>query len=301
MTTPASPSGAPSVGSPPWGGASPAAGPVFESLAAQLACFVRDAGVSGVVLGLSGGIDSAVVAALAARALGPEHVWGVGLPGPHSSDHSITDAAALAERLGIRFDVVPIVAAYDAVLATLAGPGAGGLFAGTSFGLAEENLQARLRAVFLMALSNKFGPLLLATGNRSEALVGYATLYGDMAGAVAPIAGCYKTGPAGVYDLARFVNDRAGRDVIPQHTLTKPPSAELAPGQRDDQALPPYEVLDPILVSLADEGRSVEEAAERVGVERSVVESVAARMRRNAFKAHQAAPGLDPSLGLPPS
>jgi NAD+ synthetase len=277
---------------PAWGGATEAAGPAFDSLTDQLRAFVEGTGAPGVLLGLSGGVDSAVAAALGAAALGPERVWCLGMPGPHSSDHSVDDAAALAERMGLRFDVVPIVPAYDAVLATLGDPEHGGLFAGTPFGVAEENLQARLRGLTLMAVSNKFGPLVLATGNRSEALVGYCTLYGDMCGAVAPLAHCFKSGPAGVYDLARVVNDRAGSDVIPEHTLTKPPSAELAPGQRDDQALPPYDVLDPILVALADEGRTVEEAAVELGVDRGTVESVAARMRANAFKLLQAPPAL---------
>jgi NAD+ synthase (glutamine-hydrolysing) len=275
-----------------WGGATGGAGRVFDSLAAQLGEFLEAAGPAGALIGLSGGVDSSVVAALAVAAVGAERVWGLGLPGPYSTPHSLTDAGALAERLGVRFDVVSIVPAYEAVMATLTGSDGSGLLRDAPPGVAQENLQARLRGTVLMTVSNAHGPLVLATGNRSEALVGYATLYGDMCGAIAPLAGCYKTGPGGVYDLARLVNDRAGADVIPEHVLVKPPSAELAPGQRDDQTLPPYDVLDPILVALADEHRDPEEAAVALGVDRGTVEAVAARMRANAFKLEQAAPGL---------
>jgi NAD+ synthetase len=282
------------VGAENWGGASARAGPVFDSLARQLGTFLDGAGSRGALLGLSGGVDSSVVAALAVAAVGADRVWGLGMPGPYSTDHSLTDARALAERLGVRFDVVSIVPAYDAVTGTLAGRD-GGAVLGAPPGTALENLQARLRGMTLMTVSNAHGPLVLATGNRSEALVGYATLYGDMCGAVAPLAACYKTGPGGVYDLARLVNDRAGADVIPEHVLVKPPSAELAPGQRDDQTLPPYDVLDPILVALADEQHGVEETAGSLGVDRGIVEAVAARMRANAFKLAQAAPALTPA------
>jgi NAD+ synthetase len=275
-----------------WGGATEAAGPVFDSLARQLGEFL-DAVGAGALIGLSGGVDSAVVAALAVEAVGASRVRGLGLPGPYSSDHSLADARALAERLGVRFDVVSIVPAYEAVVQTLEGPDGAELLRDVPPGVAHENLQARLRGTVLMTISNAHGPLVLATGNRSEALVGYATLYGDMCGAVAPLAGRYKTGAGGVYDLARLVNDRAGADVIPEHTIVKPPSAELAPGQRDDQTLPPYDVLDPILIALADEHRSVEEAATALGLDRGTVEAVAARMQANAFKLEQAAPGLD--------
>jgi len=201
--------------------------------------YVAKNGFSDVCLGLSGGIDSSLVAAVAVDALGAEDVHGVLMPSRFSSEHSVTDAQALAERLGIEHRIVPIEAGHQAFLDMLAPS-----FAGLEPGLAEENIQSRIRGVVLMALANKFGWLVLTTGNKSEAAVGYSTLYGDTAGAFACIKDVYKTT---VYELARHVNLRHGRSVIPESVITKPPSAELRPDQRDDQSLPAYDLLDPLL------------------------------------------------------
>lgn len=201
--------------------------------------YVHKNGFTDVCLGLSGGIDSTLTAAIAADALGPENVHCVLMPSRFSSDHSVTDAEEFAERLGVSYRTVPIEPAHGAFLEMFAPS-----FAGREPGLTEENLQSRIRGVILMGLTNKFGWLALTTGNKSEAAVGYSTLYGDTAGAYAVIKDVYKLD---VYALSRRFNERAGREVIPESVITKPPSAELRPDQRDDQSLPPYEVLDPLL------------------------------------------------------
>lgn len=219
---------------------------VWAALVTGIHDYVAKAGHHSVVVGLSGGVDSALVATLAVDALGKEAVWGVGMPGPFSSEGSITDAADLAQRLGIRFDVLPIVGPYDALLQVLRAPGAP--FDNTAFTVAEENIQARLRGLCLMAITNKHGGIVLTTSNKSEAAVGYTTLYGDLAGGFAPLKDVKKTL---VYELAGWRNKKAQEqgagEPIPHTILEKPPSAELAPGQRDDQSLPPYAVLDEIL------------------------------------------------------
>ena len=245
--------------------------------------YVRKSGFTTVVLGLSGGLDSAVVAALAAEALGPENVVGVSMPSRYSSGGSVGDALALARNLGIRVETLPIAPLVNAYEAELSG-----LFAGLKPGLAEENLQARIRGTLLMSLSNKFGWMLLATGNKSEIAVGYCTLYGDTCGALAVIGDVYKTQ---LYALAGWMN-RDG-EVIPQATIDKPPSAELAPGQKDSDSLPPYDVLDDILMHYLDLGNQVE-AADFVswGHDENVVRSVIALVERSEFKRRQLPPVL---------
>jgi NAD+ synthetase len=235
------------------------------------------------VVGLSGGIDSALVAALAAAAIGPENVLGVAMPSRFSSTHSVADARQLAENLGLRFAQLPIEPMHAAFEAALRPH-----FGGRPPDVAEENLQARSRGVILMALSNKFGSILLTTGNKSELAVGYCTLYGDMAGGLAVISDVPKTM---VYQVARHVNERAGREVIPQGTLTKPPSAELKPNQTDQDSLPPYDVLDEILeryeVRLQTKAEIV---AAGFGAEE--VEDVVRKIQGSEYKRQQAAPGL---------
>ena len=210
---------------------------LFSALSLGVRDYVRKCGFKSVILGLSGGIDSALIAVIAADALGAENVLGVSLPARYSSQGSLTDAEKLARRLGIRYEVLPIEPVFQAVEAQLRN-----VFAGTQPNEAEENIQSRLRGVTLMALSNKFGGLVLTTGNKSEMAVGYCTLYGDMNGALAPIADVLKTD---VYRLARWVNRE--REIIPADSISKPPSAELRPNQTDQDSLPPYEVLDAIL------------------------------------------------------
>ena len=239
---------------------------------------------SKALLGLSGGIDSAVVCALAAEALGPERVVGITMPSKFSSEGSVTDSEALARNLGIAFHEIPIGPAVDAFDAMLAP-----LFEGTAPGVAEENIQARARGMALMAVSNKFGYLLLATGNKSEMAVGYATLYGDMNGGLAVLADVFKQQ---VYALARFVNERAGREVVPESTITKPPSAELRPGQQDSDSLPPYDVLDLILKLYVEELVDLREIVLRTGFEPALVARVLQMVDRSEFKRRQAAPGL---------
>ena len=215
------------------------------------------AGSGRAVVGLSGGIDSALVGALAVDALGAENVTGLALPSRYSSEGSIADARALAEALGIRLEVVPIEPLFAAAKATLAP-----LFAGRPEDVTEENLQARIRGMLLMAFSNKLGPLLLTTGNKSELAVGYCTLYGDMCGGLAPISDLPKMR---VYALARHLNRRAGRELIPASTLEKAPSAELRPGQTDQDSLPPYELLDRVLEGLVERNRTPAAVAREVG------------------------------------
>ncbi len=261
---------------------------IHDSLTAQLREFVRGIGFTDCVVGLSGGIDSAVTAALAVDALGAEHVHGVLMPGPYSSDHSVKDAEALAENLGIRTFTVPITPAYEAFAQVLAVPCGGSLD-----GLAAENTQARCRMVCLMALSNAHGWLLLNTGNKSEALMGYSTLYGDTAGAVAPLGDLYKTQ---VRALAEWMNERA-REAnvalpIPQHTIDKPPSAELASDQEDEKALGiDYATLDTILRLAFDEQRPVSDIV-GYGFDGHLVEDIIARAESFAFKRAQEPPAL---------
>ena len=255
---------------------------VWEALVLGTRDFVRKNGFTDVVIGLSGGIDSALVAAVAAEALGPGHVHGVLMPSRYSSDHSITDAIALADNLGIEHRTIGIEPAHVAMMDMLEPS-----YSGHAIGLAEENLQSRLRAVILMGLSNAFGWLLLNTGNKSESSVGYSTLYGDSAGGYAVIKDVSKLL---VYRLCRYRNDLAGREIIPETVLRKPPSAELRPDQRDDQSLPPYEQLDPILALYVEGDLSAEEII-ALGHEAAVVERVIGLVDLAEYKRRQSPPG----------
>jgi len=254
---------------------------IHAALVLGLRDYARKCGFRATLLGLSGGVDSAVCAVLAAHALGPENVWGISLPSRYSSAGSLEDAEQLARTLGLRYDVMSIEPVFGASLDTLAP-----VFGGTSPGLAEENLQARARALLLMGLSNKFGHLLLTTGNKSELALGYCTLYGDMAGGLAPISDVPKTV---VYELARFMNRE--QELIPENTLTKPPSAELRPGQRDEDSLPPYALLDRILEGFIEAGLSTQELVAQ-GLPEPIVRQVLSRVAASEYKRRQAAPGL---------
>jgi len=256
---------------------------VLDALVCGTRDYVRKCGFRQVLVGLSGGIDSAVVACIAAAAVGKENVTGVGMPGPYSSEGSVSDARKVAENLGINFHILPIGQIFDTYRSTLRDAFAGG----RSEGVAEENIQARIRGNLLMALSNKFGSLLLSTGNKSELAVGYCTLYGDMAGGLAVISDVPKTM---VYELAALINRE--REVIPLATVEKPPSAELRPNQRDTDSLPPYDVLDPILKAYVEEVRTPEEIAAQCGLPIDLVRSIALKVDRNEYKRKQAAPGL---------
>jgi NAD+ synthase (glutamine-hydrolysing) len=264
-----------------------AAGEVYGALVTGTRDYVRKNGFSKVVLGLSGGIDSALTAVIAVDALGAENVVGVSMPSRFSSEHSKSDARQLAENLDIRYLTVPIEQPFQAMLDTLNGP-PDHPFRSTDFNVAEENIQARLRGVILMGLSNKFGWMLLSTGNKSENAVGYATLYGDMAGGFAVIKDVPKTL---VWELARWRNARAGQDLIPENTITKPPSAELRPDQVDTDSLPPYEILDAILEMYIEEDRSPEEIV-AAGYDAGLVARVIRMVDRNEYKRRQAAPGV---------
>ena len=263
----------------------PAAAPeeeyVYRGLVLGLRDYFHKCGFKSAVLGLSGGIDSALVACLAAAALGPEHVQGVSLPSQFSSPGSLEDARLLAGRLGLRYDVIPIQSCFEAVKQQVKP-----LFGSRPEDTTEENMQARLRGVILMALSNKFGSLLLTTGNKSELAVGYCTLYGDMCGGLAVISDVPKTM---VYRIARWIN--RGREIIPAASLSKPPSAELRPNQTDQDSLPPYETLDAILEHYVVYGRCLAEIA-RLGFEVETVKRVIRLIDRNEYKRRQAAPGL---------
>jgi len=244
--------------------------------------YVRKCGFQKAILGLSGGIDSALVAVIAVEALGAENVQGIGMPSEFSSSGSVSDAEKLARNLDIPFSVVPVREIYTKFSESLQP-----FFAGTPFGLAEENLQPRIRGSLLMALSNKTGALVLTTGNKSEMATGYCTLYGDMVGALAVIGDVYKTE---VYALSRYANRE--REIIPEDTLTKPPSAELRPDQKDTDSLPPYEVLDPILRAYIEDYCSAEEIAARQNVSVDLVRSVIQLVERSEYKRQQAAPVL---------
>jgi NAD+ synthetase len=252
----------------------------WRALTLGLRDYMQKCGFRTAVLGLSGGIDSAVTAALAADALGPAQVTGIAMPTRYSSDHSLRDAEALARNLGIAYHVVPIDAIFQSYLDALAP-----LLPGPP-GVAEENIQARVRGAVLMAHSNKHGGMLLSTGNKSELAVGYCTLYGDMCGGLAVINDVPKTL---VYDLARYVNRR--RPIIPESSITKPPSAELRPNQTDQDTLPPYDVIDAVVEGYVERGLDLE-ALVATGLDRAVVADVIGRIDRNEYKRRQAAPGL---------
>jgi NAD+ synthase len=264
---------------------------IYHAMMFGLRDYVERNGFPGVILGLSGGIDSALSAAVAVDALGPERVWGVMMPSVYTGSTSVDDAKECAELLGCRHDVIPIVPAVDALASMLKEA-----FAGTKPDLAEENVQARLRMVTLMALSNKFGHMLLTTGNKSEMSVGYATLYGDMAGGYSVLKDAYKTT---VFALSRWRNRvRPGGalgpagPVMPERVIDKPPSAELRPDQRDDDSLPPYNLLDPILVGLVDGEKGVADVAAETGADIKVVGEMEKLVLRAEYKRRQAPPGV---------
>lgn len=256
---------------------------VYRALVLGTRDYVRKNGFTDVVIGLSGGIDSSIVAAVAVDALGAEHVHGVAMPSRYSSQSSLDDASALATALGIDHRVVSIEPAFQAYLDMLQPS-----FVGRDPDLTEENLQSRCRGTTLMALSNKFGWMVLTTGNKSEMAVGYFTIYGDSAGGYAVIKDVFKTQ---VFALSRRINERAGREIIPESVLTKPPSAELRPDQRDDQSLPPYEVLDPILRHYIDDDMGVHEIIAN-GFDESIVQRIARLVDINEYKRRQCAPGV---------
>ncbi len=244
--------------------------------------YVRKCGFKKVLIALSGGIDSALVAAVAKDALGAENVLGIGMPSPYSSSGSIDDSRRLAENLGIRFEVIGISALFDEYKEAL-----GPLFAGTKTDTTEENIQSRIRGVLMMALSNKFSALVLTTGNKSEMAVGYCTLYGDMVGALAVIGDLVKTR---VYAVCRWLNRE--REIIPPTVIEKPPSAELRPDQKDTDSLPPYEVLDPILEAYVERYETSEAIAHATGTPLALVQQVVRLVERSEYKRQQAAPVL---------
>ena len=259
---------------------------IYHAMMVGLRDYVVRNGFPGVILGLSGGIDSALSAAVAVDALGADKVWGVMLPSKYTSAESLEDAEENARLLDCRHDVVPIVPGVEALDAMLPGIG----------GLAAENIQSRLRMVTLMALSNAHGHMLLTTGNKSEMSVGYATLYGDMAGGYSVLKDAYKTL---VFELARWRNsnrlaDALGPDgpVMPERIITKPPSAELKPDQKDEDSLPPYDILDPILEALIEQEMSVEQAAEATGADKALVADIERKVLRAEYKRRQAPPGV---------
>ena len=254
---------------------------IYRALVLGLGDYVRKNGFSKVVVSLSGGIDSALTAVIAVDALGKDAVRVVTMPSEFSSRGSISDSEELARRLGIRLDRIAIGGLFDAFRDAL-----GGVFAEREFGIAEENLQPRIRSTLLMAVSNKHHEMVVATGNKSEMAVGYATLYGDMAGGYAVLKDVLKTT---VYDLARWRN--RGDEVIPDEIIRKPPSAELRPGQLDTDSLPPYDVLDPVLAAYIEEDLSIDAIVD-AGFDRETVTRVAAMVDRNEYKRRQAPPGV---------
>ena len=256
---------------------------VYDALVLGTRDYVRKNGFTDVVLGLSGGIDSALVAAVAVDALGAEHVHGVSMPSRYSSEGSKTDAAKLAANLGVDLRLIPIEPAFGAYLDMLAES-----FAGKSADLTEENLQSRVRGTVVMALSNKHGWMVLTTGNKSEMAVGYFTLYGDSVGGYAVIKDVFKLT---VYDLCHHVNRRAGREIIPHEIIDKPPSAELRPDQRDDQSLPPYEVLDPILEMYVEDDMTATDII-ALGHDEALVRRIARLVDMNEYKRRQCPPGV---------
>ncbi len=256
---------------------------LYDALVLGTRDYCRKNGFSDVVIGLSGGVDSTIVACIAADALGPDHVHGVSMPSRYSSDHSKSDAALLAENLGIEFRTISIEPAFTAYQDMLSE-----VFAGREVGLTYENIQSRCRGQLLMALSNEFGWMVLTTGNKSEMAVGYFTIYGDSVGGYAMIKDVLKLR---VYELCRYVNEAAGREVIPVDVITKPPSAELRPDQRDDDSLPPYEVLDPILEMYVEHDRTAAEIVE-LGHDEAMVRRVTRLVDIAEYKRRQCPPGV---------
>jgi len=254
----------------------------FRALLMGARDYVHKCRFAKAIVGLSGGIDSAVVAAIAVQALGAENVLGVSMPGPFSSEGSIADAKAVAQNLGIELKILPISPVFDAYRAALKPA-----FGARKADVTEENIQARIRGNYLMALSNKFGSMVLSTGNKSELAVGYCTLYGDMAGGLAVISDVPKLM---VYELAKFINRQ--REIIPRSTIEKPPSAELRPDQKDEDSLPPYSVLDRILKAYIEDLRSPQEIADKYGFDLKLVREIALLVDRSEYKRKQAAPGL---------
>jgi NAD+ synthase/NAD+ synthase (glutamine-hydrolysing) len=256
---------------------------VYEALVLGTRDYIRKCGFRRVLLGLSGGIDSSLTAVIAVDAVGRENVFGVSMPGPYSSDHSLSDARAMAETLGIGYDVVPITPAYDSFLSVL-----DPVFAGAPRDVTEENIQARIRGVILMALSNKWGAMVLTTGNKSELAVGYCTLYGDMCGGLAVISDVPKTL---VYELSRVANHRHP-GAIPENVFVKPPSAELRPDQKDTDSLPDYDTLDRVLRAYVEEFRSPQHISDSLKLPQELVSGIINKVDRNEYKRQQAAPGL---------
>jgi len=256
---------------------------MYEALVLGTRDYIRKCGFRKVLIALSGGIDSSLTAVIAVDAVGCENVTGVGMPGPYSSEGSITDARDMARNLGIRFEIIGISDVYDRFIEVLKPA-----FNGAGMDVTEENLQSRLRGVTLMALSNKTGALVLTTGNKSELAVGYCTLYGDMCGGLAVISDLPKTL---VYELSRIANQRH-QNAIPESVFIKPPSAELRPDQKDTDSLPEYDVLDQILKAYIEEYRPAQEIAEMVGVPIHLVRDIINKVDRNEYKRQQAAPGL---------
>jgi NAD+ synthase (glutamine-hydrolysing) len=255
----------------------------YQALVLGTRDYIRKCGFERVIIGLSGGIDSSLTAAIAVDAVGKENVTGVGMPGPYSSDHSVTDARDMARNLGIRFELIPIKDQYEAYVRVL-----DPLFDGGTSGVTEENLQSRLRGVTLMALSNKWGALVLTTGNKSELAVGYCTLYGDMCGGLAVISDVPKTL---VYSLSRVANQRHN-NAIPENVFVKPPSAELRPDQKDTDSLPEYDVLDQILRGYVENRESPAQIAAALKLPVALIRDIVNKVDRNEYKRQQAAPGL---------
>ena len=254
---------------------------VYNALVLGTRDYVKKCGFKKAVIGLSGGIDSAVTAVIAVKALGKNKVLGVTMPSTFSSKGSVDDSMVLAKRLGIKCELIPIKSVYNAYTKTLSG-----VFAGLPFDVTEENLQARIRGKILMAISNKHGYLVLTTGNKSELAVGYCTLYGDMCGGLAVISDIPKTM---VYSLAEYINRR--KEIIPADTIEKPPSAELRPNQKDQDSLPSYDVLDGVLRAYVEESKDVGDIIE-MGYDESLVKDIINKVDRNEYKRKQAAPGL---------
>ena len=256
---------------------------VYERLVGKIRDYFAGAGMKRAVLGLSGGIDSAIVAALAADALGAENVHGILMPSAFSTEGSVADSVELARNLGISYDIVPIGSIYDKAMEAMAP-----FFTDGQWSVAQENLQARIRGAILMTWSNRFKALLLNTSNKSELFTGYGTLYGDLCGAIMVIADLYKVQ---VYELSHYVNRRHGKALIPEAILTKAPSAELRPNQKDTDSLPAYELLDPVLHALCEEELTPEEVVAR-GTDAALVERIVRLKRGAAFKVMQIPPVL---------